>query len=513
MQRRAIVAIFAGLALAATGCTPSLRWVAPTSGNGSSTAPSPGSSTTAAVNWKPCDDVARQMLPRLASGVSYDCGSVLVPQDWNNRANGKTFEVALMRVRSQHQYQRIGSLITNPGGPGASGVQLAAYLSLELPDEILQRFDIVGFDPRGVGNSTPAVKCFSDADLDSSFSTDPDPQTQAQFDSLAGLWRRMDDGCQQKYGDTLSLFSTEQAARDIDAIRAGVGDQKISYLGFSYGTLLGATYAQLFPKNIRAFVLDGAVDPTQKAIDAAEGQAKGFENAFNQFASWCRQNSCAIAPDARAAANSVLAKARSNPVSGTDGRKATAGWVLTGVIEALYSQSEWPALASAVAALNQGNATGILQLADSYANRDSSGHYDNMFDIFNTVSCDDDNSGETVAQARNLQLQWRAKYPLFGAALATGLLGCALWPAKRDPFPTGQAAGAPPIVVVGTINDPATPYVQTGRLANMLGNATVVTWQGQGHTAYPQTSCIRSTIDAYLINLTVPAANTTCPAR
>jgi pimeloyl-ACP methyl ester carboxylesterase len=323
----------------------------------------------------------------------------------------------------------------------------------------------------------------------------------------------MDAGCQAKYGTTLSLFATEQAARDIDAIRAAVGDQKINYLGFSYGTLLGAAYAQLFPKNIRAFVLDGAVDPTQKAIDAAESQAKGFENAFNQFASWCRQNTCAIAPDARAAVNAALAKSRTSPVRGADGRRATAGWVLTGVIEALYSQSEWPTLASAVAAINRGNADGLLGLADAYAQRDSSGHYDNMFDAFNTVSCDDDASGETVTQARSLQMQWRAKYPLFGAALATGLLGCAVWPAKRDPYPTGKANGAPPIVVVGTINDPATPYAQTAKLANMLGNATVVTWQGQGHTAYPQTTCIRNTIDAYLINQTVPAAGTTCPAR
>jgi pimeloyl-ACP methyl ester carboxylesterase len=514
VRRRATVAILAALALAAAGCTPSLRWVSPTAGGaGPSATPSPGGSSGSTVSWKPCDDVARQMLRQLAPDTEYSCGSVLVPQDWNNRDDGKTFEVALMRVHSTHQFRRIGSLLVNPGGPGASGVQLAAYLSLELPDEILQRFDIVGFDPRGVGNSTPAVKCFTDTDLDASFGVDPDPASQSQFDALTSLWRRMDDGCQAKYGAELPLFSTEQAAHDMDAIRAAVGDKKINYLGFSYGTLLGATYAQLYPTNIRAFVLDGAVDPTQKAVAAAEGQAKGFENAFDQFANWCRQNTCAIAPDARAAVNSAMARSRSAPLTGSDGRRVTPGWVLTGVIAALYSQAEWPALASAVGALVRGNPDPILGLADSYANRDPNGHYDNMFDIFNTVSCDDDASGVTTDQARSLQLQWRARYPLFGAALATGLLSCAVWPAKRDPYPVGKADGAPPIVVVGTINDPATPYVQTAKLATMLGNSTVVTWQGQGHTAYPQTTCIRSAIDAYLTDLTVPPAGTTCPAR
>ena len=513
MRRRAMVGILAVVALVATGCTPSLRWESPTAGPSAAGSASSGGPSAGSVRWTRCTDTARQILPRLASDVEYDCGSVVVPQDWNHKNDGKTFEIALMRVRSAQQHRRIGSLITNPGGPGGSGVELAAYLSLELPSDVLDRFDIVGFDPRGVGHSTPALKCFSDSDLDASFAADPDPGSQAQFDSLVTLWRTMANGCQAKYGPTLSLFSTKQSARDMDAIRAAVGDQKINYLGFSYGTLLGATYAQLFPRNIRAFVLDGAVDPTQTTVASAESQAKGFENAFNQFASWCKQNNCAIAPDARAAVQTAVANARKSPVTAGDGRKATAGWVLTGVIEALYSQTEWPGLASAVAALNRGDADAILGLADAYANRDSGGHYDNMFDVFNAVSCDDDDSRVTPAQVRTLQERWRKPYPLFGPALATGLLSCAVWPAKRDPYPTGKAAGAPPIVVVGTTNDPATPYAQTAKLANMLGNATVVTWQGQGHTAYPQTTCIRATIDAYLIDLDVPRAGTTCPAR
>jgi hypothetical protein len=170
-------------------------------------------------------------------------------------------------------------------------------------------------------------------------------------------------------------------------------------------------------------------------------------------------------------------------------------------------------MAQAIANLGHNDPSGVFELADGYASRDRNGHFGNMFDIFNTVQCDDDASGETVDQARTLQQQWRTKYPLFGTSLAVGLLSCAVWPVKRDPYPTGKAVGAPPIVVVGTVNDPATPYEQTAKLANMLGVGTVVTWQGEGHTAYPQTSCIRASIDAYLINLTVPAAGLTCPAK
>jgi pimeloyl-ACP methyl ester carboxylesterase len=456
--------------------------------------------------------VAAGLLPRVPGGIAYQCATIKVPQDWTNPGNGKTFNLALLRARSDGQAGRIGSLVVNPGGPGAPGVDLAVYLSAQLPADVLGRFDIVGFDPRGVGRSSP-VKCFSDADLDASFGADPDPQSQADFDALVALNRRMAGGCQTKYGDTLSLFSTEQAARDMDAVRIAVGDRKLTYLGYSYGTLLGAAYAQLFPRNIRAFVLDGAVDPTQKAIDSAEGQAAGFQHAFDEFAVWCQQNSCPIGPDAKASVTHALATARTSPVTSANGRKATAGWVLTAVFSALYSQSEWSTMAQAIANLGHNDPTGVFELADGYASRDRNGHFGNMFDIFNTVQCDDDASGETVDQARTLQQQWRTKYPLFGTSLAVGLLSCAVWPVKRDPYPTGKAVGAPPIVVVGTVNDPATPYEQTAKLANMLGVGTVVTWQGEGHTAYPQTSCIRASIDAYLINLTVPAAGLTCPAK
>jgi hypothetical protein len=209
----------------------------------------------------------------------------------------------------------------------------------------------------------------------------------------------------------------------------------------------------------------------------------------------------------------MMDKARVSPVTGSDGRPATAGWVLYAVISSLYTQTAWEELAKAISDLEHGNPTGVFKLADAYAQRGPDGHYSNLSDANLAVNCTDASTKPSVQQIRDLQSQWRAKYPLFGAPLAVGMLSCAEWPGQRDPYPTGTAAGAPPILVVGTTGDPATPYEQTARLANMLGVGQVLTWEGEGHTAYPQTPCITTNVDAYLINLTVPPAGKRCPAR
>jgi pimeloyl-ACP methyl ester carboxylesterase len=294
-----------------------------------------------------------------------------------------------------------------------------------------------------------------------------------------------------------------------------VGDGKLTYLGYSYGTLLGATYAQLFPKNIRASVLDGAVDPEQGFVAGAETQAKGFERAFGNFTAWCAQTPqrCPIAPDARGAITDAMAKAESSPVSGKDGRDATAGWIFLAVVSSLYTETGWQALARAVDRLQAGDAEGIFDLADQYAHRNPDGTYSNMFDANLTVNCADTDKAPTVERVRQLQGEWRKKYPMFGASLAIGMLPCTFWPGRRDPYPVGPATGAPPIVVVGTTGDPATPYENTADLAGMLGTGQVLTWEGEGHTAYPNTACITTAVDRYLIDLTVPRAGLRCPAR
>ncbi|WP_229069232.1 alpha/beta hydrolase [Actinoplanes sp. DH11] len=519
-RSRLVVALLAVIVTTVAGCT--LPTFAP---NGADEPARPGgvaastSATGELADWRPCPEVPQELVTKGAPGMSYDCATVSVPRDWAAPGSGEDYEIALIRVRSAKQRDRIGSLLLNPGGPGGSGIELAVYLSFGptfggLPTEITDRFDVIGFDPRGVGRSSP-VKCISAADQDASFAAEPDPVSQAAFDQVAALNKKIADGCAEKYGDQLRFFSTEQAAHDMDALRTAVGDQKLSYLGFSYGTLLGATYAQLYPENVRALVLDGAVDPTESFVQGSEAQAKGFERAFANFTQWCGRTpaKCPVAPDARGAVTDAMAKARTSPVRGTDGREVTPGWIFVGLISSLYSESGWPKLATAIDSLQAGDGSGILELADQYAERKPDGSYSNLFDANLAVNCADTDDAPSVADIRRLQAEWREKYPMFGAALAMGMLPCAYWSGERDPYPAAKATGAPPIVVVGTTGDPATPYENTADLANMLGVGRVLTWEGEGHTAYPSTRCISDAVDSYLIDLKVPQEGLRCPAR
>ncbi len=500
-------------AVVAAGCT--LPVITPSS-EGDRPDGVAGDAYVPSASWRACPEVPQKLVGRSAEGMTYECATVAVPRDWNARG-AQTYDVALIRVRAADQRDRIGSLLLNPGGPGGSGIDTAVYLSFGprfggLPTEVTRRFDVIGFDPRGVGRSSP-VDCISDDQLDAAFGSDPDPESQAEFDQVVDLNRKVAEGCGTKYGDQLPLFSTEQAARDMDAIRAAVGEQKLTYLGYSYGTLLGATYAQLFPQRVRAMVLDGAVDPRQDLVAGSESQAKGFERAFTNFTTWCAKTpaQCPLGPDARDEVTDAIAKAEASPVRGAGGREATDGWVFYALISSLYSQDRWPTLAQAIADLRRGDPTGVFRLADAYTERDGSGNYSNLFDANLAVNCADADTVPSVETVRSLQAQWRKKYPLFGASLAVGMLTCGFWPGKRDPYPTGAATGAPQIVVVGTTGDPATPYEQTAALAQMLTVGRVLTWEGEGHTAYPETECITRAVNAYLIELTVPREGLRCP--
>jgi pimeloyl-ACP methyl ester carboxylesterase len=483
-------------------------------------APSRAAPVTPTISPLSFDDCTAGIAPQLRGRPGGDrplrffCGRLRVPLDYRAPAT-KAIELFLVRVRLAGQQKRIGSLVVNPGGPGGSGVDAAVGLALSLPADVLRRFDIVGFDPRGVGLSSP-VECIPATLKDRAVALDPDARTEQQYQAQVQVAKEVSQACERKYGADLQHYNTEETARDLDLVRQAVGDPRLTYLGYSYGTRLGAVYAHLFPKRVRALVLDGAVDPKAGEATSAEAQAKGFERAFDEFAASCRSRgaTCLIGPDPRASMVRALARARRAPIpSGrTDPRKATAGHVLLAAVSALYDQGDWPQLESAIAEANSGTAGGVLDLVDRYTQRDPKGEYSNLVDANTAVNCADSRERVPEATVRRALAAWRAKYPLFGSSLALGLIGCQQWAAPRQPVPAVGAAGAPPLLVIGTVNDPATPYASARVLARTLATGRLLTWRGEGHTAYPKTRCVTAAVNAYLLALKVPKSGATCSA-
>jgi pimeloyl-ACP methyl ester carboxylesterase len=470
------------------------------------------------ITYRDCTSVIRRELAGQPGGdrdLSFGCGKMPVPLDYAD-PNGQTLSMFVVRARLAGQTGRVGSLVINPGGPGASGVDAVIALALQLPVEVLRRFDLVGFDPRGVGLSDP-VSCISPAQKDAATAADPDARTNAEYAAQVALARQVADACYARYGDKLGLFNTTATARDMDMLRQAVGERKLSYLGYSYGTLLGAVYASLFPGQIRTVVLDGAVDPTTDDVANAEAQARGFEDAFDELAASCTAGGapCPLGNNPRRFLTRVLAKARANPIptsTSGDTRKATAGNVLLAAVSALYDRGDWPKLTAALAEADRGDAKGVLALDDAYNQRSPDGTFSNILDANLAITCADTDQRLGDATIKAKLAQWRTRYPLFGTALALSLVTCQVWKAPRHPVPTVHAPSAPTILVVGTRHDPATPYASAQHLTAALGHAVLLTWDGDGHTAYPKTRCIAGAVDRYLISATVPKPRTACPA-
>lgn len=461
------------------------------------------------TKWRNCANRADDILGGKPGGVTFACATLRVPQDWSN-PSGPSFSVALLRMRNNSQKNRLGSLVINPGGPGASGTELAVQSALFLPRQIQRRYDIIGFDPRGVGGSSP-VRCVSDEEKNQHPTPDPDPNS-AEFDAQVAEARTVAQACERKYGDKLGAYSTEQTARDMDAIRAAVGDAKLNYLGFSYGTLLGSVYAQLFPNTVGSMVLDGPVDPTQNSVAATELQTKGFEKAFDAFAAACKERgqSCPLGPDARASTERILRKVQLTPVVAGDGRVAGDGVVAFAAIAALYSSQEWETLETALSDVDNGKAEGVFDLVDRYNGRKENGSYDNSMEAGLAIGCADEATPLSVDQVRTLESQWRTKYPLFGSIVALSLLGCSEWKTAHHPYPKNQATGIPPVLIVGTTGDPATPYENTAKLAGLLAGSVVLTVEGEGHTSYPQNDCVTNAVNTFLLDNQLPEANKRC---
>ena len=462
------------------------------------------------LDWQPCDKY-------------FECARLLVPFDYT-RPDWRRFSLPVIKLPAANPVpdSRIGALVINPGGPGGSGVEYALSARTgEFTQAVLDRFDIVGFDPRGVGGSEPAVRCMSGPQLDKYFATDDTPATAAQFATLVSESKLYASQCARNAAGLLPYVGTVNAAKDMDVLRAALGEPALTYLGKSYGTVLGASYAQQFPSRVRALVLDGAVNPALTGLQVDVAQAEGFESAFGQFTAWCvAQSLCPLGHTAAGAAPKVaglLAAANRRPLGNLldDGQPANGAMLLTGIAAALYLRQEWPLLESALSgAFSSDDGTLLVELANSLMERNPNGTYSNLSDAETSVDCIDRPWPRSLAAWRAAAGAAARSAPLFGAPLVWGSLPCAYWPVRPSVVQV-RAAGtreAPPILVVGDLHDPATPYQWAVGLARDLASGVLLGWNGEGHTSYMEGSaCVDDTVDAYLISLRTPRSGKICP--
>ncbi|MFC8333357.1 alpha/beta hydrolase [Streptomyces olivaceus] len=452
----------------------------------------------------------------------FQCATMKAPLDYAKPADGDV-RLAVARKKATGPGKRLGSLLVNPGGPGGSAIgYLQQYAGIGYPEKVRAQYDMVAVDPRGVARSEP-VECLDGREMDAFTRTDATPDDERETDELVDAYKDFAEGCGKDAPKLLRHVSTVEAARDMDVLRAVLGDEKLNYVGASYGTFLGATYAGLFPERAGRLVLDGAMDPSLPARRLNLEQTQGFETAFQSFAKDCAGRSdCPLGgkgttPDQ--AGRNLTAffddlDAKPLPAGDADGRRLTESLATTGVIAAMYDEAAWQQLREALtSAMKKKDGAGLLVLSDSYYEREADGSYSNLMFANAAVNCLDLPAAfSSPDQVREALPEFEKASPVFGEGLAWASLNCTYWPVQ----PTGEphrikAAGATPIVVVGTTRDPATPYRWAEALADQLSSGRLLTYEGDGHTAYGRGStCIDSAIDTYLLTGTAPKDGKRC---
>jgi pimeloyl-ACP methyl ester carboxylesterase len=445
---------------------------------------------------------------------SAQCATLTVPLD-EFHPDDRTVGLALVRIPARDPSHRIGSLLVNPGGPGASGVSFTRSAAESFPSEIRDRFDIVGWDTRGVGHT--AIRC--NDNLDSYYSLDFAPETDAERTALVAGAQRLVDSCEASSGALLPYLSSEYTARDMDRIRAALGDAKLTYLGFSYGTYLGTLYARDFPQRVRALVLDGAIDPALSASDQQVQQAVGFEQSLDQFLKACAGDSgCSFNRDGKSpqAYDALRARVEAKPIAGRGsdrGRQLGGTEFDIAVTQALYAgSSAWPTLAQALDDADHGDPTTLFSLSDEYTGRNSDGTYDALDDAFFAIGCPDGPPMGGLAGMRQIEDRAAVAAPRLGRSIVNNSIPCAIWPVQPTaPATAIHAPGTPPIVVIGTRHDPATPLRWAQGLARELDGGVLMTARGSRHTAFAAgNSCIDDHVVTYLVDRKPPKNNTAC---
>jgi len=475
----------------------------PSTGSSGTTAALPSSLTGQKLAWGRCKATADSPAP----GGDWRCATLKVPLDWS-KPDGGTIGLALIRSRATGG-DRVGSLLFNFGGPGGSGVDYMPSYGATV-SKLHEHYDLVSWDPRGVASSE-GVRCRSDKAIQAAEDIDATPDTPAEENAYFQDAADFGKGCQKAAGKLLAHVSTTDTARDMDLMRQVLGDTKMHYFGISYGTELGGVYAHLFPKNVGRLILDAVVDPTADSVGHAENQSRGFQRALDDYLKSTGQDP---KQGTQKIAN-LVKRLDAKPLPTSSGRKLTQTLALTGIVLPLYSKSGWPTLTSALDAAERGDGSELLQLADGYNERDTSGHYGTTTHSQRVISCLDDKQRPTAEETKKLLPTFEKISPVFGDFLGWDTAGwCHDWPvAGQYETPEVSAPGAAPILVVGNTGDPATPYEGARKMADELGKGVGVelTWRGEGHGAYGNGSdCVDSTVNAYLLDGTVPKDGKVC---
>jgi len=444
-------------------------------------------------------------------GGVFECANVRVPLDYSNPAAG-SIEIATVRKPATDPAQRIGSLVLGFGGPGVSGIDLLRQNSV-FYGTLNTRFDLVGFDQRGTGRSSP-VHCFTNSQIDALNYVDTvldDPREKQAFVNAEMAIAQV---CRQTSGKLLPFVDTASAARDLDAIRMAAGDARLTYLGFGYGTLLGEIYAHLFPTHVRAMVLDGVFDPGDSATDMWLQRAAGFEAALQSFLANCRASAtCAFGDggDPGARLTALMNRVDQNPMlvgSRMLGRRLAVAGVLVGLDPRNRNQ-----LDSALTDAANGDGKSLLALADANYGRQPDGSYSFNPDASTATTCIDQPVPSDITVYDRLGPAMTAASPIFGPAFQYVPLGCAYWPVKsKSAVAPVTVAGAPPILIVGATHDPWWPYSWATSVNRALASSVLLTREGYGPLSYFRSGCIKLAVDSYVLRSTLPAGGTVCPS-